>query len=254
MNDWFTVERIDTDSYIISEYKHWEETHCYLLNGANESLLIDTGMGIDNIFQVVKELTTNPIAVVATHTHWDHIGGHKYFSNFYVHEDEVNWIDGEFPLPLDYVKKLVIKEPNRIPNNFDINTYQVFQGKPTKILKDNDIIEFGGRSVQVVHTPGHAPGHMCFYEKKKKYLFTGDLIYSGKLDAFYPSTNPKEYKNSVEKIASLPVINIYPAHHSLDVKPLLVQEVKLALQEIEEDGKLKHGSGVFDYNNFQIHL
>lgn len=32
MDQWFTVDRIDEDTYIISEYRHWEETHCYLLN------------------------------------------------------------------------------------------------------------------------------------------------------------------------------------------------------------------------------
>ncbi len=40
MDDWFTVENIDENTYVISEYRHWEETHCYLLNGRDRSLLI----------------------------------------------------------------------------------------------------------------------------------------------------------------------------------------------------------------------
>lgn len=67
MKDWFTIDRVDEDTYIISEYRHWEETHCYLLNGTERSLLIDTGLGICNISQVIKELTTNPVIAVATH-------------------------------------------------------------------------------------------------------------------------------------------------------------------------------------------
>lgn len=43
MKDWFTVEKIDEDTYAISEYQHWEETHCYLLCGTKRALLIDTG-------------------------------------------------------------------------------------------------------------------------------------------------------------------------------------------------------------------
>ena len=39
MNDWFTINEIDKDTYVISEYRHWEETHCYLLNGTKRSLL-----------------------------------------------------------------------------------------------------------------------------------------------------------------------------------------------------------------------
>ena len=45
MKDWFTVEKIDEDTYAISEYQHWEETHCYLLCGTKRALLIDTGLG-----------------------------------------------------------------------------------------------------------------------------------------------------------------------------------------------------------------
>lgn len=37
MEDWFTIDRIDKDTYSISEYRHWEETHCYLLNGSERS-------------------------------------------------------------------------------------------------------------------------------------------------------------------------------------------------------------------------
>ena len=43
MEDWFTVEKIDCDTFAISEYKHWEETHSYLLCGTDQAVLIDTG-------------------------------------------------------------------------------------------------------------------------------------------------------------------------------------------------------------------
>ena len=56
MNNWFTIDRVDKDSYIVSEYRHWEETHCYLLNGTERSLLIDTGLGICNISEVITQL------------------------------------------------------------------------------------------------------------------------------------------------------------------------------------------------------
>jgi hypothetical protein len=53
MDDWFTIEHIDGDTHIISEYRHWEETHAYLLNGVKYSLLIDTGLGVMNIYDEV---------------------------------------------------------------------------------------------------------------------------------------------------------------------------------------------------------
>jgi len=106
MDDWFTIERIDQDTYAISEYKHWEESHCYLLNGTSSSLLIDTGLGIGNIKKVVDSLTDLPVKVVTTHVHWDHIGGHKYFNNIGVFEAEKDWLTSDFPIPLSIVKKI----------------------------------------------------------------------------------------------------------------------------------------------------
>mgnify|MGYP002508507399 CR=1 FL=1 len=49
MSNWFTIDRIDETTTILSEYRHWEETHCYLLEGTEKALLIDTGLGICDI-------------------------------------------------------------------------------------------------------------------------------------------------------------------------------------------------------------
>ena len=49
MNTWFTVEQVDSQTFAISEYKHWEETHCYLLCGQEKAILIDTGLGVSDI-------------------------------------------------------------------------------------------------------------------------------------------------------------------------------------------------------------
>ncbi len=51
--------------------------------------------------------------------------------------------------------------------------------------------DIGGREIEVLHTPGHSPGHMCFWEKSREYLFTGDLVYKDILFAYYPSTDPE---------------------------------------------------------------
>ena len=61
MNDWFTVEEIDTQTYSISEYQHWEETHCYLICGKEKAVLIDTGLGICNIRSVALRLLRSPL-------------------------------------------------------------------------------------------------------------------------------------------------------------------------------------------------
>ena len=81
MNEWFTIEKIDDDTFALSEYKHWEETHSYLLLGKKRALIIDSGLGVDNIKCAVKKITALPVTVSTTHVHWDHIGGHALFDD-----------------------------------------------------------------------------------------------------------------------------------------------------------------------------
>lgn len=251
MNDWFTIDKIDENTYIISEYRHWEETHCYLLNGENNSLLIDTGLGICNIYDEVIKLTDKPVIAAATHIHWDHIGGHKFFPEFYAHQAELGWLNGEFPLSAETVRNMVVDRCD-LPKEFDVSGYNMFQGMPSRILEDGDIIDIGGRMVEVLHTPGHSPGHMCFWEKERGYLFTGDLVYKDTLLAYYPSTDPIAYLASLERIAELPVSRVFPAHHSLDIEPEIIVRMRDAFRDLNEKGLLHHGSGTFDYGDWAV--
>lgn len=251
MGGWFTIDKIDDSTYVISEYRHWEETHCYLLNGAERSLLIDTGLGICNIYDEVTKLTDKPIAAVATHIHWDHIGGHKYFSDFYAHENELDWLKGKFPLTLEAVKNMVLDRCDP-PEGYDVNSYELFQGTPTRILRDGDIIDIGGRTVKVIHTPGHSPGHMCFWEEEKRYLFTGDLVYKDTLLAYYPSTDPEAYLSSLERLSLLPAKRIFTGHHSLDIEQEIIIRMRNAFRELKNEGKLRHGSGTFHCGDWSL--
>jgi glyoxylase-like metal-dependent hydrolase (beta-lactamase superfamily II) len=253
MKEWFTIDQIDSDSYILSEYRHWEETHCYLLNGSERSLLIDTGLGICNIHDEVIKLAGKPVSAVATHIHWDHIGGHEFFPDFFAHGAELNWLNGEFPLTMEQIKDMVVDRCD-LPEGYDVNNYVFFQGKPTRVLKDNDVIDLGGRLIQIIHTPGHSPGHMCFWEKERGYLFTGDLVYKDMLFAYFPSTDPKAYLDSLERVSGLPVKQVFPAHHSLDIQPEILGRMRDTFQELEKEGKLKHGSGKFEYGDWAVWL
>ena len=254
MDPWFTVEEIDRQTFCISEYKHWEETHCYLLCGQKRAALIDTGLGVSNIRQTVCELTALPVTVVTTHCHWDHIGGHGLFSSIAVHQAERSWLSDAFPLLPGAVKKELTKYSCRFPDDFSLDSYSVFHGEPQILLQDGDILDLGNRALTVIHTPGHSPGHCCFYEPDRKLLFSGDLIYCGCLEAFYPSTDPRAYWESVRRVQALPVDRILPGHHQLELSISMVDEVAAAFSQLEQCGKLIHGSGQFDFGRFQIHL
>lgn len=252
MKDWFTIEKIDDTTFILSEYRHPEETHCYLLIGNERCLLIDTGLGISNIYEQVKKLTNKPVTAIATHIHWDHIGGHKYFPDFYAHRAELSWLSGKFPLSIQIIRDML--ERCNLPDDYDISEYTIFQGVPTKILEGGEIIDLGNRKIQALHTPGHSPGHLCFWESKRGYLFTGDLIYKDTLFAYYPSTDPEAYLNSLETIAVLPTKRLFPSHHSLDIKPEIVVRIRNAFRDLKAQGKLHHGAGTFDYGDWAIRL
>ena len=210
ISEWIDTEKIDNETYVISEYRHWEETHCYLLNGTKRSLLIDTGLGISNIYDEVKRLTEKSVTAVVTHVHWDHIGGLKCFPEFGVHS--------------------------------------------SKVLGDHDIIDIGGRRIEVIHTPGHSPGHMCFWEKERGYLFTGDLIYKGMLYADYPSTDPEAYLASLEKVEPLSVKKLFPGHHSMDIHPEIMSRMRKEFSRLKKEGRLCHGSGIYEFDDWSVKL
>lgn len=254
MGNWFIVESIDHDTFVISEYQHWEENHCYLLCGTKQALLIDTGLGVDNIKSIVDRLTTLPIIVATTHVHWDHIGGHKYFNHIAVHEAEKEWLSVQFPIPLPVVKHNLTCVPCNFPQTFILDDYKIFQGTPQTVFRDGDSLNLGNREIKVVHTPGHSPGHCCFYEPERRYLYSGDLIYRGCLDAFYPTTDPQAFWKSVRRIQTLEISRILPGHHSLSVPNNIINRIDLAFSSLSSNGKLQQGSGIFDYGDFQIHL
>ncbi|MCM1543061.1 MAG: MBL fold metallo-hydrolase [Blautia sp.] len=179
-------------SVAISEYKHWEETHCYLLCGTEDAILIDTGLGVASIKNIVDSLTLLPVTAVTTHVHWDHIGGHKYFGDIAVHEAEKEWLSVRFPIPLQAVKLMVI------------------------------------------HTPGHSPGHCCFYEPDRK--------------------DPQLFFHSVRKIQNLSINRILPGHHQLDISVDMIGRIESGFRKLADEGKLKQGNGVFDFEGFQIHI
>lgn len=254
MEDWFTIEKIDHDTYVISEYHHWEETHCYLLCGNEQAVLIDTGLGVANIKKIIDSLTSLPVIVVTTHVHWDHIGGHKYYKHIGVHEAEREWLSNNFPIPLQVVKKNLLREQCSFPSDFHIEEYQIFQGIPQLILHDGDCISLGNRNLMVLHTPGHSPGHCCFYEAERGYLFSGDLIYKGCLDMFYLTTDPLLFWQSVKKIQNYDINRILPGHHQLSVSTDIIQKIDTAFQSLSNQGNLEQGNGIFNFDEFQIHL
>ena len=174
-----------------------------------------------------------PITAVATHIHWDHIGGHQYFQDFYAHAEELDWLRGGFPQPLETIKTYVTDRCD-LPEEFDINAYRFFQGTPTKVLHDGETINKSGRCIEVLHTPGP---HVIL-GMERGYLFTGDLVYKDTLFAYDPSADPETHLRSLKIVAALPVKRVFPAHHSLEIHSKILIRMRDALQQLKTEGKL----------------
>lgn len=252
--NWFTVERLEEDTWAISEYGHWEETHCYLLAGLERALLLDTGLGVAPIRPVAEALTALPITAALTHAHWDHIGGLGEFSQTLCHVSEVPWLSGHFPLPLAAVKENLLRPPHTFPAAFDPDRFTLYRGGVTRAVEDGAVLDLGGRRLTALHTPGHSPGHLCWWEPDRGTLYAGDLLYRGKLDMFYPTTDPAAFLASVRRVARLPARALRPGHHSLDVSPALAGQVLDSLESLEREGQLVQGRGVIPFDGFSVHL
>ncbi|TFB19555.1 MBL fold metallo-hydrolase [Filobacillus milosensis] len=253
---WFTVQQIDQDTYAISEYGHWEKVHSFLLIGEQKAILIDTGLGIDNIKRITDQLTDLPIEVITTHVHVDHIGSHGEFEKIYVHEADADWLEnGIQGLPLEQIRKDIGRDITKpTPRTFNPETYLPFQGKPTGVLHDGDVFELGNRRLIIYHTPGHSPGHITIFDETKGYLFTGDTLYDDTpVYAFYPSTNPEDLVDSLEKISKIPKVNmVYGSHNILGLAPNILKEVQVAVKYLRENDLTKFGTGTHKFNGFSV--
>ena len=259
IDPWFTVEKVDKETFVISEYGHWTKVHSYLCIGNKKAALVDSGLGIGNIKSVVDKLTKLPIIVITTHCHWDHIGGHSHFKNIAIHEAEKEIMEKGIPLPLEFIRtQHVLRHPfiKNPPTYFDIEKYEPFTGKPTLILNDLDVINLGNRELTIIHTPGHSPGHICIYERKTGYLFTGDLLYKGDLLADFPTSNPTEFEKSLTRLIELPYrfLKILPGHNDLDIPISYLVKTQKAFKELKKAGKLNHGTGTHTFPHINIKL
>src|SRR5699024_11175929 len=134
------------------------------------------------------------------------IGSHGEFDTIYVHKDDSDWlINGIKGLPIEQNRRDVGRDITiPTPKTFTPETYTLYQGEPTGLVADGEVIDIGYRKLIIYHTPGHSPGHICIFDNTNGYLFTGDLLYDETpIYAFYPSTNPVDLVNSLERISEI---------------------------------------------------
>ena len=139
----------------------WFSSSCYLIEGQDKALLIDTGLGEGNLAELVTSLTNLPVEVAITHPHGDHMHWVDSFDRVYLHKDDIALMREEsdvFPATFRY------------PNNSHTEFIPIEEG--TKI-------HLGDIDVEVWELSGHTAHSVVFVDRSHKCIFTGDAIGSG---------------------------------------------------------------------------
>ncbi len=166
-----------------------------------QAALIDAPFGaLEHFKKRIKELDLNVVMILLTHSHWDHIA-------------EAAELKKHFNVPV-----LIHSEDASSlskPGSDNMRSFDKIEGvDPDQLLSDGQIVELGNLKIEVIHTPGHAPGSVCFYIPSEKLLISGDTLFCrsiGRLDL--PTSQAERMWPSLKKLAKLPPdIRVYPGH------------------------------------------
>ncbi len=166
------------------------QTNCYIVSIDGKDLIIDPGVDAQ---RWIENQVTNPIAVLNTHGHFDHI-----WSNQEVKE------------------KYDIKLYTPIDDEFMLTTDPYSLGMPHSyadiLINPDEEIEIQGIKIKFHHFPGHTPG--CSAIQINEHLFTGDFIFKGTIGRFdFPMSDARKMKQSINKILQWTNdFHIYPGH------------------------------------------
>jgi len=220
MDDIYLVGSGRTGVGLSNEY----DCHIYLIDGGNEAALIDAGSGVD-VMPILRNIAAHGIAagkvrtILLTHAHADHCGGaailrERLGCQIMVAEAEANIVETA-DIENSGIK---IALPFGIyPPGYNLSPCPV-----DRRLHDGDTVQVGSYTLQVIATPGHSPGSLCYLGSiaGKQVLFSGDTIQfcpvAGQVGWISllntPGTDLNAYRASVRHLAELHVDVLLPGH------------------------------------------
>ena len=204
--------QIDEHTWIGNGHRCYNES-LYLVEGNDRAVLIDAGTYIPDLDKIVAKITSKPVTLLLTHGHGDHVGGAGAFPEVYLCE-------ADYPMFSGNVRR--------------------YNGQ-VKYLSEYQIIDLGGRQLEVVFTPGHTSGSVVFFDKSNHYGFSGDAFGSTNLLVFTNLSNVVASATKIEKyIKDNDIKFLFPGHYSGDnlESPKRVTDIKIMCSEVLE-GKRK---------------
>jgi glyoxylase-like metal-dependent hydrolase (beta-lactamase superfamily II) len=249
---WFEVYRAAPGVFAIYEPHQYEEVISYLILGEKRAVLFDTGLGIGDIKRVVLSLTSLPIVVLNSHTHNDHVGGNWEFSEIYGMDTDFTRINAKGSSVDAQAELAPGSICGELPAGFDAKQYATRPFKIARWIHDGDILDLGGRMLQVISTPGHTPDEICLLDRKDGLLFTGDNFYAGPIWLYRPETDLDAYVHSIERIAALApqLRQLLPSHNVPVGDPSQLPKLEAAIKKVRA-GKVQPvsaGDGKVQYS------
>ncbi len=202
VDDWYAVEKIDENTYIIGEPRSSQYNSSFLIIGNDRAIVLDAGANehpenIQSMKKMAETLTDKPVTLMLSHFHFDHTG-------------DLNAFDGVLMLDLPFIRS---RAESIVVNGSRHTVYHasvfetVAEARRINIVgwvKPDGYIDLGGRKIQVLNTPGHADESLTLVDHDNKYAFTGDFIYQhlGGLVAFLPGSNLILYVEAIHEFIS----------------------------------------------------
>ncbi|MEZ9929411.1 MBL fold metallo-hydrolase [Vibrio breoganii] len=132
-----------------------------------KGVVIDPGGDVKQLLMMIEELQVQVEKLVLTHGHLDHVGGSEELARALnqpivgPHKDDNFWLQG-----LEGQSQM-----------FGFPLTEAFE--PSQWLDEGDVVTFGNQSLNVIHIPGHTPGHVVLHSESANLAFVGDVLFKG---------------------------------------------------------------------------
>ncbi len=258
-SDWFEVYRVEQGVLAIAEPFQFQEVISYLVLGNERALLFDTGLGLVPIRPVVEQLTSLPVQVLNSHTHFDHVGGNAEFDAILALDTPYTRANMRGFPPAALAGEVAPASFCRgAPSGADTDGFRTRPWKATRTVADLDTIDLGGRVLEILHVPGHTPDAVALLDRANRLLWTGDSYYDGTIWLYVPETSLDDYERSMARLASLApgLERVLPAHNTASAEPRRLRQAEEGIRQVRA-GSLKgteesEGRMVFAFDGFSI--
>ncbi len=175
------------------------DTNCWLLaaQGSDDAVVVDPGFSPEVVRRMLESAEKRPVAVLATHGHFDHVGSAGALCG------------DELPLYIHEADELALTDPAAWGAG---HPAPPAPAKDVRTFVDGDVLEIAGFHIEVIHTPGHTPGSVCF--RADAFLLSGDLVFRGAIGrSDFPNSSPADMERSLRRFLGLPdPLPVWPGH------------------------------------------